>query len=262
MPGSLRATGSARPRSGFHWPWQRAASPVNESRDPALPLQAPPGPRASAVVAIGDVHGCVTLLEQVLSEHSGSGAELIFLGDLIDRAPEPEGDRRVLRRVWQLQADPRAYGFAAVTVLRGNHEQVVLDVLTELGQGQANGPARQFWLEHGGEAALLPLLRENRAWLDDLPHFALRGDLLFVHAGLAPGVPLELQHSQDLLWIREPFLSCDDHGLPWTVVHGHSASPDHTPQRFPHRIGIDTGACYGGPLTALRFDLVSDDGAS
>ena len=48
------------------------------------------------VVAIGDVHGCASLLEQELTPHFDSGAELIFLGELIDRAPEPDGDRKVL----------------------------------------------------------------------------------------------------------------------------------------------------------------------
>lgn len=60
------------------------------------------------VVAIGDVHGCASLLDQELAPHLDSGAELIFLGDLIDRSPEADGDRRVLERVWQLQENPAA----------------------------------------------------------------------------------------------------------------------------------------------------------
>jgi serine/threonine protein phosphatase 1 len=58
------------------------------------------------VVAIGAVHRCTSLLEQELTPHLDSGAELIFLGDLIDRAPEPDGDRKVMERVWQLQDNP------------------------------------------------------------------------------------------------------------------------------------------------------------
>jgi hypothetical protein len=64
------------------------------------------------VVAIGDVHSCASLLEQELRPHLDSGAELIVLGDLIDRSPEADGDRRVLERVWQLQENPAAYGLA------------------------------------------------------------------------------------------------------------------------------------------------------
>ena len=51
------------------------------------------------VVAIGDVHGCATLLREVLWPHLGSGAELILLGDLIYRSPEPDGDRQVIELV-------------------------------------------------------------------------------------------------------------------------------------------------------------------
>jgi serine/threonine protein phosphatase 1 len=83
----------------------------------------------ATVVAIGDVHGCADLLEQTLAPHLGSGAELIFLGDLIDRSPERDGDSRVVERVRQLQEQPDAHGLAGVTVLRGNHEQMLLDAL-------------------------------------------------------------------------------------------------------------------------------------
>ena len=259
MGSSPREAAQGQPPFRWAWPW---AGPIKDRRrrpDPAQPLAASPGPDGAAVVAIGDVHGCFSLLDESLAPHFGSGVELIFLGDLIDRAPEPEGDRRVLRRVWQLQADPAAHGLARVTVLRGNHEQVVLDVLEELGQGQADGPFHRFWLAHGGDPALLPMVRSNREWFDSLPHYAIRGDYLFVHAGVAPAVPLERQHAHDLLWIREPFLAADDHGLPWIVVHGHSASADGVPQHLPHRIGLDTGACFGGPLTALRLPPLSSD---
>ena len=58
------------------------------------------------VVAIGDVHGCASLLREVVWPHLGSGAELIFLGDLIDRSPEPNGDRQVIEQVRELQDNP------------------------------------------------------------------------------------------------------------------------------------------------------------
>jgi serine/threonine protein phosphatase 1 len=54
-----------------------------------------------------------------------------MLGDLIDRAPEPGGDRRVHENVMALQRDPESWGLARVTVLRGNHEQMLLDALAE-----------------------------------------------------------------------------------------------------------------------------------
>ena len=76
------------------------------------------------------------------------------------------------------------------------------------------------------------------------------GDYLFVHAGIRPGVPLDAQDRDDLLWIREDFLrSGADHGK--VVVHGHSATRE--PEVRANRIGIDTGAVYGGRLTALAL---------
>ena len=87
-----------------------------------------------SVVAVGDVHGCATLLQRELDRHQGSGAELILLGDLIDRSPEADGDRRVLELVWLLQQNPDLWGLAGVTVLRGNHEQMLEDALKYEGE--------------------------------------------------------------------------------------------------------------------------------
>ncbi|SBO42661.1 metallophosphoesterase [Cyanobium sp. NIES-981] len=208
---------------------------------------------AERVVAIGDVHGCATLLEQELQPHLHSGAELIILGDLFDRAPEPGGDLRVLERVRQLQQEPGRHGLAGVTVLRGNHEQMLLDLLeAERGGDRARAAAaRGLWRSNGGDPGFLPAAREHRRWLEALPHTAIRGRHLFVHAGVRPWVRLERQNPDDLLWIRRPFLEAPEHGLPYTVVHGHTFRPDFRITRLPHRIGIDTGAYCSGRLTAL-----------
>ena len=92
-----------------------------------------------------------------------------------------------------------------------------------------------------------------RHWMffETLQLSAEHGDYLFVHAGIRPGVPLAGQTPQDLLWIREPFLShAGSHGK--VVVHGHSPVP--TPDRRFNRIGIDTGAVFTGRLTALVLE--------
>ena len=201
------------------------------------------------VVAIGDVHGCVSLLREAIWPHLGSGAELIFLGDLIDRAPEPNGDCQVIEQVRELQANPETYGLAGVTVLRGNHEQMLIDALAE----DTPGDATELWEWNGGNPEFLPVAREHRVWLESLPLSAVRGDYLFVHAGVRPGVPLQEQRSEDLLWIRGPFLK-EPHGLPYTVVHGHTFQSDFQVSRAPHRIGIDTGAFVSDRLTALPLD--------
>ena len=204
----------------------------------------------ATVVAVGDVHGCADLLEQTLAPYLGSGAELIFLGDLIDRSPEHDGDRRVVERVRQLQEQPDAHGLAGVTVLRGNHEQMLLDALHEPDAGDAT----ELWAWNGGDPAFLPVARDHQDWLETLPLTAIRGDYLFVHAGVRPEVPFEEQQADDLLWIRRPFLT-RNHGLPYTVVHGHTFRSDYSITRLPHRIGIDTGAFLSGRLTALPLAL-------
>ena len=200
----------------------------------------------SSLVAIGDVHGCASLLREAIWPHLGSGAELILLGDLIDRSPEPKGDQQVLELVRELQDNPEAYGLAGVTVLRGNHEQMLLDALAE----DVPGDATELWEWNGGDPDFLPAAREHQRWLQALPLYAVRGGFLFVHAGVRPGVPLAQQQADDLLWIRGPFLS-GPHGLPYTVVHGHTFRSDYRVTRSPHRIGIDTGAFKSGQLTAL-----------
>jgi len=200
------------------------------------------------VVAIGDVHGCATLLREAIWPHLGSGAELILLGDLIDRSPEPNGDLEVIELVRELQDNAAGYGLAGVTVLRGNHEQMLLDALAE----DTPGEATELWEWNGGDMTFLPAAMEHRAWLEGLPLTTQRGSYLFVHAGLRPGVPLEEQQADDLLWIRSPFLT-RDHGLPYTVVHGHTFRSDYSVTRLPHRIGIDTAAFISGRLTALTL---------
>lgn len=204
--------------------------------------------RKAPVVAIGDVHGCATLLREAIWPHLGSGAELIFLGDLIDRSPEADGDQQVIELVRELQANPEVFGLAGVTVLRGNHEQMLLDALAEKRPGRAT----QLWISNGGNLDFLPVAREHQEWFGALPLKAVRGEYLFVHAGVRPGVPLEKQQDDDLLWIRGPFLN-SPHGLPYTVVHGHTFRSDYRVTKLSHRIGIDTGAFMSGQLTALKL---------
>jgi len=204
----------------------------------------------ATVVAIGDVHGCATLLREAIRPHVGSNAELILLGDLIDRSPEPDGDRQVIEAVRELQANPGAHGLAGVTVIRGNHEQMLIDALVE----EPAGEARELWEWNGGNPEFLPLAREHLDWLKGLPLTVVRGRYLFVHAGVRPGLSLEQQQPNDLLWIRGPFLK-QPHNLPYTVVHGHTFRSDYCITRLPHRIGIDTGAYVSGRLMALQLQI-------
>jgi serine/threonine protein phosphatase 1 len=172
----------------------------------------------------------------------------MILGDLIDRSPEPDGDRQVIELVRELQANPEDYGLAGVTVLRGNHEQMLLDAMAE----DEPGEATELWQWNGGDPSFLDAAREHQDWLEVLPLTAIRGTYLFVHAGVRPGLDLEDQQADDLLWIRRPFLQ-KPHGLPYIVVHGHTFRSDYSVTHLPHRIGIDTGAFVSGLLTALQL---------
>ncbi|MDT7932989.1 MAG: metallophosphoesterase family protein [Sphingomonadaceae bacterium] len=234
-----------------------------------------PAPRAPAgwrLYAVGDLHGRLDLFEALLSEiacdHAGRpdcSAEIILLGDLIDRGPDSAG---LLDR---LTRSPPPW--AAWTIIRGNHEQVLLDILAETDR-QYRDALIEDWLSFGGAETLAsyrapaPLLDADypsavAEWIaDELPlaHVDLlraaplsvrRGDYLFVHAGVRPEVPLHMQTPRDLLWIREEFLrSPRDHGA--TIVHGHT--PTAEPELRANRIGIDTGAYATGVLTALALE--------
>jgi len=224
----------------------------------------PPGYRAYAV---GDIHGRVDLLDQLLSlieqdvaRDPASRSLLIFLGDMIDRGPE---SKRVVERLRSYD-HPRLQPY----FIAGNHEEVLLRLLAGE-KGVLSG-----WLKYGGGECLRSygVDPKSLASLDERSALAavkkaipvshaqfiasfidtLRfGDYLFVHAGIRPGVDLSLQSQTDLRWIRSPFLESErHHGL--VVVHGHTISESVDDRG--NRIGIDTGAYRTDVLTALVME--------
>lgn len=225
-------------------------------------------PQGQRVYAIGDIHGRLDLFSALIDAIEADDAEsepadttVILLGDLIDRGPDSAGVIAAAR-AWQARRKVRC--------IAGNHEEMFLaafekqDVLRHL-------------LRYGGRETLLsyPITAEEytaatipetqdlmrRAVPEDdisflraMEDMICIGDYLFVHAGIQPGTPLADQKTQDLRWIREPFLSTKaDHGA--VVVHGHTIAPD--PVLQPNRIGIDTGGYLHGVLTALRLEGTS-----
>lgn len=222
----------------------------------------------SAVYAVGDVHGCfdaLTTLERIILEDAGGrpgGKLLVMLGDYIDRGPQS-------RQVIDHLLEPAPAGFERIC-LRGNHEQMMLDYLAD---PQSHG----YWLDEGGAETLASygiaaepgqaghgpasvatqLPQHHLAFLAGLPGLLQLPGWIFVHAGIRPGVPLERQRDDDLIWIREPFL--EGGGLPgFRVVHGHT--PVDAPEVTPPRIGIDTHCYATGRLTALRVTPDGDIG--
>jgi serine/threonine protein phosphatase 1 len=170
----------------------------------------------------------------------------VFLGDYVDRGPDSAG---VVRYLMELQSRRGE----RLVALKGNHEAVVLDVCDGV------CPA-DLWLSQGGDATLRSY-RAARA--QDLPETVLRwfrslplsyddGRRFFVHAGVNPQLPLEAQDERDLIWIREPFLSARrDYGR--LIVHGHTPLETGQPDLRANRLNLDTGAVFGGPLTAAVF---------
>ena len=230
--------------------------------------QSPPsGPEGYRAYVVGDIHGRLDLLEDLLAKihaelqhRPAAKTLLVFVGDLIDRGP---ASAHVLERL-------RTYkrpGIKTVFLL-GNHEEVLLRILagdaelitnwrwfggSECLESYGVEPSQFAQLSNEEALAIVreAIPREHVKFLETFVDSCRFGDYLFVHAGIRPGVELEQQSQNDLRWIREPFLLDDrDHGV--VVVHGHTISEE--VELLPNRIGIDTGAYRSGILTALGIE--------
>lgn len=220
--------------------------------------------------AIGDIHGCYDLLNQLLvqidqddEERGSTDTRLLFLGDYIDRGPN---SRKVIDLMIRLDL-----GNEKVIFLMGNHEETLL--------ATAEGHRRAATLFHkmGGRetlmsygvsaqeydladpAGIIDLVRksvpvDHISWLKNLRSSHRVGSYLFVHAGIRPGIAISNQNPSDLRWIRYDFLkSIADHSA--MIVHGHSISD--AIEEKSNRIGIDTGAYVSGKLTAIGLEKTS-----
>lgn len=230
------------------------------------PAAVPPG---VCVYAVGDIHGRADLLAEMQAMIAddaalltpGTGKILIYVGDYVDRGLDS-------RKVLDLLVGRRIEDVQTIHLL-GNHDAWLLSFLVDAKIGPT-------WLRYGGDATVHSygvqvtaasddpyfydklqgqlrsrLPRSHLAFLRSLELSYETGDYLFVHAGVRPTVPLDQQSADDLLWIREPFLSSQrDYGR--VVVHGHTVVE--APLVRSNRIGIDTGACWTGRLTCLVLE--------
>ena len=225
------------------------------------------------IYAIGDIHGQLDSLrrahELILADkfaHDGDSAAVVHVGDLVDRGPDSKGvidylmEGRRKREDW--------------VILRGNHDQLFLNFINggdgtdpHLRKGMtwqsavvggastlASYGVKKRRLEGfekfaaRGRKAISP---KHGAFLDGLPIWFETDDILFVHAGIRPGFPLEAQDEDDLMWIRDEFLW---HMAPHKklIVHGHT--PVEEPTHYGNRINIDCGAGWGNDIVPVVID--------
>lgn len=218
--------------------------------------------------AVGDIHGRDDLLAELLVKIEQDAAAkspaknvLVFLGDYVDRGLQ---SCQVLDRL--ISGLPE--GFEAV-FLKGNHEEALLQFLDD-------AQFAKTWKYYGGLETLhsygvtdltlsdeptvfeqardrfnAVLPAEHRQFLESLSYSVSFGDYFFAHAGVRPGIGLERQSEQDLLWIRDDFLSSRSN-FGKIIVHGHT--PREEVEFRSNRIGVDTGAYMTNVLTALVLE--------
>ncbi|MBN8544229.1 MAG: serine/threonine protein phosphatase [Alphaproteobacteria bacterium] len=224
-------------------------------------------PEGVRAYAVGDIHGRASLLKKMLAaieedaaQHASQRTVQIFLGDYIDRGMQS-------RDVVDLLIAPPPKGHERICLM-GNHEEALLHFLDDPN-------ILRDWANFGGYATLvsygipmpesmsperLKALRDAfaraipQAHLDFYKNLPLRtslGDYLFVHAGIIPGLPLEEQKPEHLLWIRRPFLNYKGYFNHY-IVHGHT--PVTSAEILPNRANLDISIAAKSSLAALVLE--------
>jgi serine/threonine protein phosphatase 1 len=231
-----------------------------------IPPTLPDGLR---IYAIGDIHGRFDLLKQLLEKITadkktpGIVTKKIFLGDYIDRGLQSKQVFECLMSLFELDDEKPVF-------LLGNHEQVMRQLLHAYDLNLMND-----WLKFGGRETLMSygirpsafsglgdLAKIMTDFVNKVPdahnHFLKSlitsvnfGDYFFCHAGARPGIELEAQTENDLVWIRRDFMSYEGK-FSKMIVHGHTIREN--VEFMPNRINVDTGAYATGCLTALALE--------
>lgn len=243
--------------------WFTARSKVRPAREAVPGFDAPIRPD-SPFCAVGDIHGRMDLLSDVLGRLALDGPDLpvVFVGDYIDRGPDSAA---VLRHLCALQStDPER-----ISCLLGNHEDMLLAFL----DGSLHD--HRIWLRNGGVATLqsfgISLSAKSPApdevaqirsglqdamgselltWLRGLPLVWNTGNVWVTHAGADPFVDMPRQDRTALLWGHPDFRRHARTDGQW-VVHGHTIVPE--VECRDGRVAIDTGAFHTGRLSAVQL---------
>lgn len=233
------------------------------------PKIVPSTPPDCVIWAVGDIHGradlsnpLINAIQADLVASAATRKVLIFLGDHVDRGPD---SRIVIDQIIDVTMDPAI----ETHCIRGNHEDRMEAFLEqpELGSGWCDYGGRDTLVSYGvtppGDKASLEewgvasaqlkaaLPRPHLNFLQKQIYSYAVGDYFFAHAGARPGVALQAQRPEDLMWIRQAFL---DHPAPFEkiIVHGHTPAEDVVSDA--RRIGVDTGAYATNLLSAVRLE--------
>jgi serine/threonine protein phosphatase 1 len=202
----------------------------------------------SFTYVIPDIHGRDDLLGRALAEinahASGEAGVIVTIGDYVDKGPQ---SRQVIERLL-----PGIGGGWRFVALKGNHDAMMVEGLRD--------PAKlASWLEQGGDKALASyggapaaVPQAHLAWLDQLRLIHVDAHRLYVHAGVDPGVALDMQNEKTLLWKRYRKEDASGFGERH-VVHGHDNDPE-GPLLYAGRTNLDTAAWKTGRLTIGVFD--------
>lgn len=224
------------------------------------------------VYAIGDIHGYFDelkrlhdLIEADRKTTGDQNALVVHLGDLVDRGPQ---SRQIVDYMIKGQADAQPW-----ICLRGNHEHEMLRWLASPHQRDPRRPnlhwlhpaagGRQTLASYGIDAsetrdiddihrdAVAHIPKAHVTFAETLKTSHQMGDVFFCHAGIRPGIPLDQQDEDDLIWIRDDFLIDPyDHGA--LIVHGHT--PVERIEHHGNHLNIDTGAAWGKPASAVVIE--------
>ncbi len=221
------------------------------------------------IYAVGDVHGQLEMLVNALrliEQDGGPDARVVFLGDYVDRGPDSRG---VLDLLIEGQRDGRNW-----VMVKGNHDRMMARFVQECEIADKSLPITLNWLDPrlGGRETLasygVAVTDNDRIYqvheracaavppahidfINALPTYHQEDKLLFVHAGIRPGLSLAQQSEDDLVWIRHEFLRYSSQ-YPWLIVHGHT--PVERAEHCGNRVNLDAGAGYGRPLATAVFE--------